>query len=137
MSKPSAQPLHFQRHIFFCTNQRTDGRRSCGDFDSTASMLYCKQKLREAGLLGAGQVRVNRAGCLGRCLSGPVAVVYPEGVWYNWVDLSDLDEIVESHLKNGRIVERLLVAPEPATCTDAADLGPVTQSDTIEHGTTT
>jgi (2Fe-2S) ferredoxin len=54
-------------------------------------------------------VRVNKAGCLDRCAAGPVAVVYPEGVWYSFVDASDVDEIVERHLKQGEIVERLLV----------------------------
>ena len=61
---------------------------------------------------GAGQVRVNKAGCLDRCAAGPVAVVYPEAVWYTFVDASDIDEIVESHLKNGKVVERLRVPAE-------------------------
>ena len=50
-------------------------------------------------------------GCLDRCAGGPVAVVYPEAVWYSYVDASDIDEIVESHLKNGQVVERLLTPP--------------------------
>jgi (2Fe-2S) ferredoxin len=54
---------------------------------------------------------VNKAGCLDRCAAGPVAVVYPEGTWYTFVDTSDIDEIVESHLKNGQVVDRL-VTPE-------------------------
>jgi (2Fe-2S) ferredoxin len=56
-------------------------------------------------------VRVNKAGCLDRCAAGPVAVVYPEAVWYTYVDGHDIDEIVESHLKNGKVVERLLTPP--------------------------
>ena len=67
--------------------------------------------LKAQGLAGPGQVRVNKAGCLDRCAGGPVAVVYPEGVWYSYVDQSDIDEIVEEHLKNGRVVERLLTPP--------------------------
>ena len=47
------------------------------------------------------------AGCLDRCEEGPCAVVYPDAVWYTYVDKADIDEIVEEHLKNGRIVERL------------------------------
>jgi (2Fe-2S) ferredoxin len=54
-------------------------------------------------------VRVNKAGCLDRCAGGPVAVVYPEAVWYSWVDKSDLDEIVERHLRDGEVVERLVL----------------------------
>ncbi len=60
---------------------------------------------------GPGQVRVNKAGCLDRCSGGPVLVVYPEAVWYTFVDNDDIDEIVDSHLKNGKVVERLLIPP--------------------------
>ena len=58
-------------------------------------------------LAGPGGVRVNKAGCMDRCAGGPVAVVYPEAVWYTYVDESDIDEIVESHLRDGTPVERL------------------------------
>ena len=51
---------------------------------------------------------MNKAGCLDRCQGGPIAVVYPEGTWYTYVDGKDIDEIVESHLKRGQVVERLL-----------------------------
>jgi (2Fe-2S) ferredoxin len=54
---------------------------------------------------------VNKAGCLDRCSGGPVAVVYPEAVWYTYVDQADINEIVQSHLKNGEVVQRL-VTPE-------------------------
>ncbi len=50
---------------------------------------------------------MNKAGCLDRCDEGPVMVVYPEGVWYTYVDISDVDEIIDSHLVGGEIVERL------------------------------
>jgi len=55
-----------------------------------------------------GGVRVNKAGCLNRCAGGPIAVVYPEGVWYTYWDLTDIDEIVDSHLLNGVVVSRLV-----------------------------
>ena len=67
--------------------------------------------MKALGLAGPGEVRVNKAGCLDRCSGGPVAVVYPEGVWYTYVDKADIDEIVTSHLKNGQVVERL-ITPE-------------------------
>ena len=57
-------------------------------------------------------MRVNKAGCLDRCAGGPVLVVYPEGVWYSFIDNSDIDEIIESHLKHGVVVERLLLPPD-------------------------
>ena len=63
-------------------------------------------------MLGPGKVRVNKAGCLDRCAGGPIAVVYPEAVWYSYVDESDIDEIVRSHLRDGVIVDRLRTPPE-------------------------
>jgi (2Fe-2S) ferredoxin len=57
-------------------------------------------------------VRVNKSGCLDRCAGGPVAVVYPEGIWYTYVDAADIDEIVDSHLERGKVVERLLLPPD-------------------------
>ncbi len=102
---------YFSRHIFFCLNQREKGEQSCGPHGAQAGFDRCKSRVKAAGLSGAGQVRVNKAGCLDRCAGGPVAVIYPEGVWYTFVDNDDIDEIVDSHLVHGRIVERLLLPP--------------------------
>lgn len=107
-SSDSAAPSYFQRHIFFCLNQRDNGEACCAQHDAQAAFDRCKAQVKAAGLAGPGQVRVNKAGCLDRCAAGPVAVVYPEAVWYSYVDVSDIDEIVESHLKNGQVVQRLL-----------------------------
>jgi (2Fe-2S) ferredoxin len=111
MSKPTDPSSYFQRHIFFCLNQRSGGEACCANHQAEAAFDRCKSQVRAAGLAGPGQVRVNRAGCLDRCAGGPVAVVYPEGVWYSYVDQHDIDEIVESHLKSGKVVERLLTPP--------------------------
>lgn len=70
---------------------------------------YAKQQVKMRGLAGPGKVRINQAGCLDRCAQGPVAVVYPEGIWYRYVDEEDVDEIIEQHLVNGKIVERLKI----------------------------
>ena len=102
---------YYKRHIFFCLNQRENGEASCAQHDAQAGFDRCKSRVKAAGINGPGGVRVNRAGCLDRCAGGPVAVVYPEGVWYTFVDRSDIDEIVESHLKNGQVVERLVLPP--------------------------
>lgn len=102
---------YFQRHIFFCLNQREAGEDCCANHGAQAGFDRCKQLVKAANLSGPGAVRVNKAGCLDRCAAGPVAVVYPEGVWYTYVDEHDIDEIVESHLKNGQVVQRLLVPP--------------------------
>lgn len=100
---------YYPRHIFFCLNERTSGEQCCAHQGAQAGFERCKVQIKTAGLSGPGQVRVNKAGCLDRCAAGPVAVVYPEAVWYTFVDNSDIDEIVESHLKNGKVVERLRV----------------------------
>jgi (2Fe-2S) ferredoxin len=102
---------YYQRHIFFCTNERKNDEECCAQYQAQAAFEHCKLQIKAAGLSGAGKVRVNKAGCLDRCAAGPVAVVYPEAVWYTYVDKHDIDEIVESHLKNGCIVERLLTPP--------------------------
>jgi (2Fe-2S) ferredoxin len=68
---------------------------------------YAKSRVKALGLSGEGKIRINRAGCLDRCEEGPCVVVYPDAVWYTYVDRSDIDEIIEEHLQNGRIVERL------------------------------
>ena len=111
MSQPPSPSSYYQRHIFFCLNQRANGEACCAEHDAQAAFDHCKASVKAAGLAGAGKVRVNKAGCLDRCAAGPVAVVYPEAVWYSYVDASDIDEIVESHLKNGQVVERLLTPP--------------------------
>ncbi len=108
----SGQKPYFERHIFFCLNARASGEECCASHDAQAGFDRCKQQVKAAGFSGPGQVRVNKSGCLDRCAAGPVAVVYPEGVWYSYVDLQDIDEIVESHLKNGQVVQRLLVAAD-------------------------
>ena len=103
---------YYERHIFFCLNERKGGEECCAHHYAQEAFDRCKSLVKAAGLAGPGQVRVNKAGCLDRCAAGPVAVVYPEGVWYSYVDTSDIDEIVESHLKNGRVVTRLLTPPD-------------------------
>jgi (2Fe-2S) ferredoxin len=100
---------YFQRHIFFCLNERDNGEASCAQHGAKAGFDHCKARVKQAGIAGPGGVRVNKAGCLDRCAGGPVAVVYPEGVWYTYVDKDDIDEIVESHLKNGQVVDRLVL----------------------------
>ncbi len=98
---------YYQHHIFFCTNSRDDGRKSCNDCDSKALQEHAKLRIKQLNLSGKGKVRVNKAGCLDRCEEGPVAVVYPAGVWYTFVDREDIDEIVDRHLSRGEVVERL------------------------------
>ena len=100
---------YYQHHVFFCTNQREDGAACCANQGAPAMRDYAKEKIKKLHLSGKGKCRINNAGCLDRCNEGPVVVVYPEGVWYTYVDKSDIDEIIDQHLRHGRIVERLKI----------------------------
>ncbi len=100
---------YYERHVFFCCNQRENGETCCNDRGASEMRAYAKDRVRELGLKGKGRVRINQAGCLDRCDEGPVIVVYPEAVWYTYVDKADIDEIIDEHLKNGRVVERLRI----------------------------
>ena len=102
---------YYQRHLFICTNQRDEGaeRPSCNQCGSARMVMYAKARAKELGITGEGKVRVQKAGCLDRCEEGPTCVVYPEGVWYTYVDEEDIDEIIDSHLVDGVPVERLKI----------------------------
>ena len=101
---------YYSHHVFFCCNQREPGARtSCNNHGASELRDYAKKRVKALELSGPGKIRINMAGCLDRCEEGPVIVVYPEEVWYTYVDRSDIDEIIEEHLVNGRIVERLRI----------------------------
>ncbi len=100
---------YYERHVFFCCNQRAAGEVCCNNHGAQEMRDYAKAKVKALGLSGAGKVRVNNAGCLDRCKEGPVLVIYPEAVWYTYVDREDVDEIVDEHLVHGRVVERLKI----------------------------
>lgn len=99
----------YQHHLFFCTNQRDDSadRPWCAQCGSVELRNWAKSRIKQLKLAGPAGVRVNIAGCLDRCELGPTLVVYPEGVWYTYIDEDDLEEIIQSHLINGKVVERL------------------------------
>jgi len=101
----------YKRHIFFCLNERDEdsARPCCARAGAERVQAYAKKRAKALDLLGEGRLRVNKSGCLDRCELGPVAVVYPDGVWYRYLDESDIDEIIESHLIGGEPVERLKI----------------------------
>ncbi len=100
----------YDKHVFFCTNQRDDGSACCNNHDAKSARDYMKGKVKELGISEPlNRIRVNTAGCMDRCEEGPVMVIYPEATWYTYVDEKDLDEIIEAHLKNKRVVERLKI----------------------------
>ena len=98
---------HFKHHVFFCTNQRDNGENCCANYCASEVHAYAKKRIKDLGQNGAGKIRMNKAGCLDRCDEGPVLVVYPEGIWYTYVDQTDVDEIIDKHLLGGEVVERL------------------------------
>ncbi|MGZ4814944.1 MAG: (2Fe-2S) ferredoxin domain-containing protein [Terriglobales bacterium] len=104
----------FEKHIFVCANQREQGhpRGSCDPTGEAALTKIFKKKLAEHGIRG-DVVRANKSGCLEQCEHGPTVVVYPDAVWYGFVQESDVDEIIESHIIGNRPVERLVL---PDSC---------------------
>lgn len=102
---------YYKHHVFFCTNQRAAGdeRGDCARRGALDAVDYVKGRAHELGLNGKSRVRINPSGCLNRCQNGPVCVVYPDNVWYQYVDRADLEEIIVEHLQNDRIVQRLLL----------------------------
>ena len=99
----------YQYHVFFCLNQRENGEACCMDKGAEAAFDYMKARVKKLGLNGEGKVRINRSGCLDRCGLGPIMVVYPQAIWYTFVDNEDIDEIIDSHLMHGKEVARLKV----------------------------
>lgn len=98
--------LKFDKHIFICTNQRPVGSRiSCGEEHGLKLVADFKKKLNDLKL--SIPVRAQKAGCFDICEEGPNVVIYPEGIFYGKVQPEDVDEIIEEHILNGRIVERL------------------------------
>lgn len=100
---------YFEQHVFICTNQREDGRPCCGERTGVAAQKHAKKRLKNLDLIGQGKIRINQSGCLDRCEEGPVLVVYPQGTWYTYVDNDDIDDIIDTHLIGGKIVERLKI----------------------------
>jgi (2Fe-2S) ferredoxin len=98
--------MMYRKHIFICGNERPAGheRGCCKDKGGVDLRNYMKAAAKEMGL---DDVRVNHAGCMDRCEQGPVMVVYPDAVWYQPMSNDDIDKILEKHIKNGQIVERL------------------------------
>jgi (2Fe-2S) ferredoxin len=102
-----------ERHLLVCTNARPPGnpKGSCGEKGSEDLFDRLKSMVKDRGL--ARRVIVNRTSCLKHCSRGITVAVYPDNVWYARVAAEDLPEIVESHLENGRPVERLFVDDIP------------------------
>lgn len=108
MSPTIDPPPYFRLHVFICTNRRPDDnpRGSCAQRGSEALREHLKDAQKRLGLK---DVRINSAGCLDRCGLGPVMVIYPEGIWYGFSTIADIDEILDTHIVKGGRVGRLMV----------------------------
>lgn len=95
----------FRHHVFVCAQQKPEGVTSCAAGGAGNLLDILAKSIREEGL--DDDVQVTTCGCMGLCDEGPVMVVYPEGVWYRKLQPVDVPEIVRSHLKAGRIVDRV------------------------------
>ncbi len=104
-----ADALCYDAHVFCCTNTRPPGhpRGCCSEKGSEKLRAYMKARARSLP-----KTRINIAGCLDRCELGPTMVIYPEGIWYRYENEADIDEILETHLKGGGRVSRLMLDPD-------------------------
>ncbi|MEO8759488.1 MAG: (2Fe-2S) ferredoxin domain-containing protein [Bacteroidia bacterium] len=100
--------LVFEKHVFVCTNERTNSeKRSCGEKHGLELTAAFKKAIKDKNL--DMPIRAQRAGCLGICDFGPTVAIYPEGTFYVNVQVSDVEEIVQQHIVENKPVERLLL----------------------------
>jgi len=109
----------FRHHIFVCTQEKPEGVTSCPGNASWQVLQALERELIAQGL--DNEVQVTTCGCLGLCDEGPIAIVYPEGTWYQKVKPEDVAGIVSSHLRSGKVVSRLVRSDAAAMKAESAE----------------
>lgn len=99
--------MKYKKHIFICTNQKEEGKPCCGEEKGMELVEAFKNLVKEHKI--NTEVRAQRAGCFDTCAFGPSVVVYPEGIFYGKVQLSDVLEIFNQHILLNKPVERLML----------------------------
>jgi (2Fe-2S) ferredoxin len=97
--------MKYDKHIFICANQKTEGKKCCGEAKGMELVEKFREALKAKGLQTS--VRAQRAGCLDACSFGPSMVIYPEGTYYGNVSIDDVERIIEQHIVNNQIVQEL------------------------------
>ena len=104
----------YQKHLFFCVNQKDSGKKCCADANAMDICRYAKQRVKELNLPVECSVRVSSSGCLGRCALGPCLVIYPQGAWYTYQNQDDVELIIQEELCFNRNVKHLLILDAPS-----------------------
>lgn len=101
---------YFQNHIFICNNKR-ETSICCSREDTSNILSHMKKYLRKLESTNVRSIRVSSSGCLGRCSQGPILVIYPEGIWYRYESIQDIEEILDTHFTLKKVVKHLAIDP--------------------------